>query len=601
MPNSTIWACTKMKPNKEAGTQFSFTGFSYQHFGWMGKVVGKLFFNNSGLEEALQNAGVDIYHEAYFALVGFFFLAAIIVVVPVAIISGLFFLLPIPFLVIFAGYGIPKLMTIDKATKLDLEVPFAGAYISVMATGGLSPYASLKRLKTCNLLPNMTNVIEDIEVDVEVKGLDPTTAMEKSAKDLPSRDYRDLMLGYASTVRTGGDVVHYLLIRTETMFKDLALKVKAFGDRASLLMESYVSVSILMTLTLTILFMTSMSFQAFWGGALSSGTFQIYSFFLVPLVAMVFLFISDSQQVSQPLSEWRPYKAFLAATPIVVFLLLTLFIPFAAPQLELPFAGPFMNFVTWVRTTMGLGYGYEAGIGMALTLLIASAFGTIAHHHYTRKSQGIEHDVTCFMRDLTETRKSGASPERCVENLSGRNYGEFTETLKEAAQQIEWGRSIKVIYDTFKEKITSWLALINIYLLVDAIEVGGGTPETLETLTHFSEELSSLEKEKKESMRPLLIMPYVGAGILIISTLILLGFSQSILTAYAHQSIPFSEVVTLVLPPLMVQIFFTGLVTGKLSSGIASSGFKHALILTVIGLILIPVAAYITLPFAGGT
>jgi flagellar protein FlaJ len=205
------------------------------------------------------------------------------------------------------------------------------------------------------------------------------------------------------------------------------------------------------------------------------------------------------------------------------------------------------------------------------------------------------------MRDLTETRKSGASPERCVENLSGRNYGEFTETLKVAAQQIEWGRSIKVIYDTFKEKITSWLALINIYLLVDAIEVGGGTPETLETLTHFSEELSSLEKEKKESMRPLLIMPYVGAGILIISTLILLGFSQSILTAYAHESIPFSEVVTLVLPPLMVQIFFTGLVTGKLSSGIASSGFKHALILTVIGLILIPVAAYITLPFAGGT
>ncbi len=589
-----------MKTNKETGMQFSFAGFSYQHFGWMGKVIGKLFFNNSGLEEALQNAGVDIYPEAYFALVGFFFLMGIIIVVPIAILSGLFYILPIPFLIIVAGYGIPKLMTVDRANKLYLEVPFAGAYISVMATGGLSPYASLKKLRMCNLLPSMSNVIEDIEIDVEVKGYDPTTAMEKSAKDLPSRDYRDLMLGYASTVRTGGDVVHYLLIRTETMFKDLALKVKAFGDRASLLMESYVSVSILMTLTLTILFMTSMSFQAFWGGSLSSGTFQIYSFFLVPIVAMIFLFISDSQQVSQPLSEWRPYKAFLATTPIVVFLFLTMFLPFAAPQLTLPFAIPFMNFITWLRTTMGLGYGYEAGLGMGLTLLVASAFGTVAHHYYTKKSQGIEHDVTNFMRDLTETRKSGASPERCVENLSGRNYGEFTETLKEAAQQIEWGRSIKVIYDTFKEKITSWLALINIFLLVDAIEVGGGTPETLETLTHFSEELSSLEKEKKESMRPLLIMPYVGAGILIISTLILLGFSQSILTAYAQESIPFSEVVTLVLPPLMVQIFFTGLVTGKLSSGIASSGFKHALILTVIGIILIPIAAYITLPLAGG-
>jgi len=101
-------------------------------------------------------------------------------------------------------------------------------------------------------------------------------------------------------------------------------------------------------------------------------------------------------------------------------------------------------------------------------------------------------------------------------------------------------------------------------------------------------------------MRPLIIMPYVGAGILIVSTLILLVFSQSILNSYAHQSIPFSEVVTLILPPLMVQVFFTGLVTGKLSSGVTSQGFKHSLVLTVLGIVLIPVAAYLTLPFTGG-
>jgi hypothetical protein len=64
---------------------------------------------------------------------------------------------------------------------------------------------------------------------------------------------------------------------------------------------------------------------------------------------------------------------------------------------------------------------------------------------------------------------------------------------------------------------------------------------------------------------------------------------------------PFSEVVTLILPPLMLQIFFTGIVTGKLSAGSASAGFKHALILVVIGLILVPIAATLILPFVGGT
>ena len=589
-----------MKKPKRDGA-LSFAGFSYQYFGWMGAAMKRAFYADSGLEEALEDAGVRIFPDAYYSIVGFFFLVSFVITVPVAVLTKLYFLIPIPLLIMFLGYAIPKIMTTDRAAKLDLEVPFAGAYVSVMATGGLSPYASLKRLEACKLLPTMSKVIDDIKTDVEIKGLDPATAMEESAKTLPSRDYKDLMLGYASTVRTGGDVVHYLVVRTETMFKDLALKVKAFGERASLLMESYVTLSILMTLTLTILFMTSISFQSFWGGDVTSGNFQIYAYFLVPTVAMLFLFVADTQQLSQPLGEIGPYKVFLAASPILIFLILTMYIPFAAPELTPPFAQPFVGFVSWFRESLGLSYGYEAGLGMGIALLVGTVPGLISHNYYDAKGKSIEHEVTNFMRDLTEARKTGSSPERCLEDLSGRNYGSFTQILTVASRQIRWGMPFKVIYETVKKRVNSWLALINIYLLVDAIEVGGGAPETLETLTRFSEELSSLEKEKKETMRPLLITPYVGAGILIVSTLILLGFSQSIIASIAHQSIPFSQVVTLLLPPLMVQIFFTGLVTGKLSSGTTSAGFKHSFILTAIAIALVPVAAYMMALFGGGS
>jgi flagellar protein FlaJ len=400
-------------------------------------------------------------------------------------------------------------------------------------------------------------------------------------------------------MRTGGDVLHYLLVRTETMFKDLALKVKAFGERASVLMETYVTISILMTLMLTVMFMTSLSLQSYWSGNVEASTFLIYGYFIVPAMAMLFIFIADTQQISQPLNDWRTYKAFFASIPLFIFLLLTLFVPFAAPELTLPFAGSFVDFVTWLRESLGLSKGYEAGIGMGISLLAAAITGAIAHSHYNRMSKGIEHQVTNFMRDLTEARKTGSSPERCMENLSGRKYGGFTPILATASRQIRWGLPFKVIYETFKIKINSWLPLINIFLLVDAIEVGGGTPETLETLTHFSEELSSLEKEKKASQRPLVIMPYIGVGILIFSTLVFLAFSKTLLASYSNQTIPFSQVVTLLLPPLMVQIFFTGLVTGKLSGGSVSAGFKHAMIITILGLAFIPLAGYLTLPFIG--
>jgi flagellar protein FlaJ len=495
------------------------------------------------------------------------------------------------------GYAIPKIAAHDRASKLDLEVPFAGTYISVMATGGLSPYASLRRLKDCSLLPNISKTVKNIEVDVQIRGLDPVTAMEESAQHLPSRDYKDLMMGYASTLRTGGDVIHYLLVRTETMFRDLVTKVRAFGERAATLMESYIAVSILTTLSLTIIYMTSIAFQGFWTGVFTAESFLLYSYFLVPAISILFVYLSDSQQLSEPVSEWGPYKVFLATLPFTIFMLLTMFVPFAAPDIAPAFAKPFADFITLIRSTLGLERGFEASIGLGLALLVGTIPAAVAHSYYTSRGKGVEHEVTNFLRDITEARKTGASPERCLENLAGRDYGKFTKQLSTTSRQIRWGLSFKVIYETFKQKVKSWLALINIYLLVDAIDVGGGTPETLETLTRFSEMLSSLEKEKKAMLRPLLIMPYIGAGILLFSTIIFLGFMRFVLYSFGHQAMPFSQFATLLLPPLVLQAYLTGLVTGKISSGTLSTGFKHAIILVVAAIVLILLSNYLTIPF----
>jgi hypothetical protein len=142
-----------------------------------------------------------------------------------------------------------------------------------------------------------------------------------------------------------------------------------------------------MTLTLNPVY-DFYAFQSFWGGFDKC----LNVFLFLSSVAMVFLFVSDSQQVSQPISEWRPYKIFLVMLPIVMFLLLVMFVPFAAPSLALPLAQPFMDFITWFRGVLGLSYGYEAGLGMAMALLIASVFGLVAHNYYTRNKRHVEHE-----------------------------------------------------------------------------------------------------------------------------------------------------------------------------------------------------------------
>jgi flagellar protein FlaJ len=583
-----------------AKTEFSFLSFSYRHFNFIGEHLGRLYSNkHAQLEQSLLDSGLRIYPPAYYAFVGFVFLLSIAVITPIAVITGLFFLLPSPLLVLLLGYAVPKIMAKDRAQKLDLEVPFAGTYVSVMATGGLSPYASLRRLKECDLMPNMVKVIKDIEIDVQIKGTDPVSAMEKSAQHLPSKDYRELMLGYTSTQRTGGDVIHYLLVRTEDLFKNLAIKVKSFGERASVLMESYITISILLTLMLTIMFMTSLSLQQYWQGGLSASTFLLFGYIIVPILSMLFVYLSDSQQMNPPLHDWRVYKFFFASLPLTIFLALVMFVPFAF-QVVLPFAEPFMGVVTGLEGAMGLPKGYESAIGLGIALLACCIPAAVANMVYHGRGKGIEHNVTTFMRDLTEARKTGASPESCVANLAARDYGKFSPILKTASRQIRWGLPFSVIYQTMRQKMRSWIALINIYLLVDAIEVGGGTPQTLETLTKFSEDLATLEREKKQAMRPLLFMPYIGAGILIFSTIIFLGFSGTIMGSFGHQSIPFAQIASIILPPLMLQTFFIGIVTGKVSSGETSAGFLHAGILVTLALIMMPIAGLLTVSFKGG-
>jgi flagellar protein FlaJ len=565
--------------------EFSFAGFIYRHFKWAGNFISRIFYSNGRvkLEETLEDAGIKIY--------------PLLVAVLTTIITGFIPLLPFPFLIIILGYAIPKIKAHDRASKLDMEVPFAGAYISVMATGGLSPYESLRKLKNCQLLPNISKTVKHVEVGVQVKGLDPVAAMEESAEHLPSREYRDLMLGYAHTLRTGGDVIHYLLIRTETMFRDLAAKVKAFGERAATLMESYIAIVILSTLSLSIIYMTSIAFESFWRGAFTAENYLLYAYLLVPAISILFIYLTDLSSFHEPLYEMGPYKVFLATTPLLVFLLLTMFFPFLVPELALPFTKPLTDFITLLRQTAGLEKGFEAALGLSIALVVGTTPAAIAHSYYVRRGKEIVHDLTNFLRDLTETRKTGASPESCIESLSKKSYGRFGKHLKVAARQIRWGLPFKVIYETFKNKIKSWLALVNIYILVDAIEVGGGSPETLETLTRFSEMLSSLEKEKKSILRPLVIMPYMGAGILLFSTIIFLGFMRYVLYSFARQAMPYSDFVTLLLPPLILQAYLTGLVTGKISSGILSTGFKHAIVLTAAAVILMLIMNYFTMPF----
>jgi flagellar protein FlaJ len=544
-----------------------------------GRAAPSFLRNVFEFKNSLERAKIKIYPETYVSLM--FLVAAL--TLPVSIISILIaylygflpiiFLIPLPFYVMIGFMLIPMSRAGDRASSLEREMPFASAYISVMASGGIAPYTSFKRLSGVELMPAMKGEAKEIIKDVEIFGIDPLTAIEKAAKKNPLDIYRDFLAGYASTVIIGGDIGHFLERKAEDIFKARALRVKAAAERLGMLLETFIIVMVLMSLCFYILFSVESIYSA--GGSISmySGII-LYTYLFTPMLSMMFIYLAHSMQPKTPVVEMRPYKVFgiCGVIALVIFLLLTNFMGYIA----VPFFGSFSNII-------------DLPVAVALALFIATAPAAIVNSKLSKKKNSIELGINSFLRDLTEVRKTGLSPEKCIESLSNRDYGEFTRELRKISSEISWGVPVKKVIMDFIKRTRSWMTQIVMFLLVETIDVGGGTIAMIESLARFNNLTHEVEKEKKMAVRPYIMMPYFAAILLVATTTMMIGFTQGTLGVGTPDQPgggkDLSGMITTFVTSCIFHSYLIGIVAGKISEESIAAGFKHASILVIIAVI----------------
>jgi flagellar protein FlaJ len=527
-----------------------------------GRTAPSFLKNVVEFKQYLERAKIKIYPETYVSLM--FFVA--LLTLPITLLSliilylylfiPMIFLIPIPLYVMIGFMLIPLSKAGDRSANLEREVPFVAAYISVMASGGIAPYTSFKRLSQVELLPTMKGEAREIVKDVEIFGIDPLTAMQKAARGSPLDTYQDLLSGYASTVVIGGDVKHFLERKAEDIFKLRALRVKAVAERLGMLLESFIIVMVMMSLCFYILFTVE---QLYSSGVSSLSGMILYTYVFTPMLSIVFVYLAHSMQPRTPVVEMLPYKVFgvCSAIAMVLFIFLTQIVCFSDLQ-----------------------------TAVAITLLVATVPAAVIHNRLSTRKASIEKGVNNFLRDLTESRKTGLSPEKCIESLAKQEYGEFSKELRKISSEISWGIPVRKVIINFVKRVRSWMTQIVMFLLVETIDVGGGTIAMTESLAKFSNLTQEVEKEKKMTCRPYIIMPYFATILLVVTTIMMLGFSDITgqITGTGKKGIS-EEVKTLFIISTMIHSYLIGIVAGKISEESVSAGFKHAVILVLIALL----------------
>ncbi len=236
--------------------------------------------------------------------------------------------------------------------------------------------------------------------------------------------------------------------------------------------------------------------------------------------------------------------------------------------------------------------GVDLPVAISLSLFVVTAPAAIVHMRLARHRSSMENGVNNFLRDLTEVRKTGLSPEKCIESLSKREYGTFSPELRKISSDISWGIPIKQVMMDFLKRTKSWMVQIVMFLLVETIDVGGGTIGMIEALSRFNNLTQEVEKEKKMSTRPYVFMPYLAALLLVATTVMMTGltsgFGLSAISgteASAAATNAATQMTNIFVTSAIFHSFIIGIVAGKISDESIASGFKHAAILVIISML----------------
>jgi flagellar protein FlaJ len=543
-------------------------------FRLFGRLAPSFLKNVLEFKNYLERAKIKIYPETYVAMMLFIAvltLPASIISIAIVYLYGflpIIFLIPLPFYVMIGFLLIPISRAGERASNLEREMPFSAAYISVMASGGIAPYTSFKRLSEVQLMPAMRTEAREIIKDVEIFGIDPLTAIEHAAKKNPLDIFKDFLSGYASTVIIGGDIGHFLERKAEDIFKMRALRVKAAAERLGMLLETFIIVMVLMSLCFYILFSVESIYST---GITTSSGIILYTYLFTPMLSLMFIYLAHSMQPKTPVLEKRPYKVFLGCgiIAIILFMLLTSFMGL----IYVPFFSSFQTVI-------------DLPVAIAIALCVATAPAAIVNSKVSKKKISTEQGINSFLRDLTEVRKTGLSPEKCIENLSNRDYGEFSKELRKISSEISWGVPAKKVIMDFVKRTKSWMSQIVMFLLVETIDVGGGTIAMIESLARFNNLTQEVEKEKKMAVRPYILMPYFSAILLVATTTMMIGFTTGTLgVAETGTKKDLGPMITTFVTSAIFNSYLIGIVGGKISEESIAAGFKHASLLVVIAVL----------------
>ncbi len=464
--------------------------------------------------------------------------------------------------------GMINRATSEEREKVEAELPFVVMVFTLLAASGVSPYDSWKKMRKLSFLPNFKKEADELVRQVEVLGKDPLTVMRLRAEITHSKLYRNFLGGFVSSVRSGGRMADYLKSELKVIFELRHNELTRSVEKIATLVEAY-TVMLIVILCVYILFVV---FSSAGMSELTAGTSlptsptmsYIVAFLFMPVLSLIFILVAHNMQKS-PFQNLKDLykKAIMILAPMGIVIAVFGLVPGLSNAIK------------------PLGLPEIATI----CLVIGSLLPAFDYFKISRINYNAEDSIPHFIRDVTEAHKIGLSPEKSIVQATKRKeYGGFQKFLELVRSQIEWGIPIRKTFASVNKQIRSWFVIMNFAMMIETIEIGGDSTQSLEILSDYSEKEREIQINRRALLKPYIVLAFVWS-VLIAATTTIVAITTTMMSSVTNSSL--SSVATLAMSEQMkvfsvgiiLQCWISGFFIGKISEGNFGAGFQHAALL----------------------
>ncbi|MEM5811478.1 MAG: type II secretion system F family protein [Candidatus Aenigmatarchaeota archaeon] len=195
-------------------------------------------------------------------------------------------------MIFFIVLSYPKAVAKSISKEVDSYLPFLALNMSLLASAKIPFDRIILMIGRLKLPKKVEKEISPLVYDIANFGLDVRRAIDREIERVASENFKELLYGISSLLKTGGDLSSFLREKSKTYIAEYRRKLMEFARKLGVFTQIYLMLIIVASIFLTILLTVFGAMQEI------GETAVILQFFLIavviPMVSIAFMFFLKS-------------------------------------------------------------------------------------------------------------------------------------------------------------------------------------------------------------------------------------------------------------------------------------------------------------------